>query len=491
MRRTPDDTLVYVLEARVRQLDPRWVLASNDTKLSRLLTGALVTIDQPSMEPIMELAESVVAEDPTTWTVTLRQGLRFSDGSPLTSRDVVHTFRTILDPARQSAHFRMYDERVATVEAVDERRTRFHLKQPLATFVTDMEIGIVCAACDARGDLVGAGPFRLVSQSDDEVVMERNPHYFRGPPPLRRLVFRVMTDANARILVLAGGAADLTQNTVRLDLVPDVEKLERVRVDSAPSALLTYLMMKNDDPILRDVRVRRAIACAIDRPAIVRAKMAGRAVLATGLLAPGHWAYSGDVPTYPYDPARARALLDEAGYPDPDGDGPGVRFTLTYKTSADAFRVAIARLIAQMLREVGIGVDVRSYEFATFFADVKKGQYQLASLQTGEIAEPDMYNNFFHSSRIPTPAEPDLANRWRYRSDVADRLIEEGRHELDRDARKRIYAELQRVVATDLPIVPLWHEDNVAVMNVSVEGFTIVPTARLSSLARTRKKLKD
>src|SRR5262249_10473387 len=388
---------------RVRQLDPRWVIGSNETKLSRLLTGALITIDQPSMEPIMELAESVVAEDPTTWTVTLREGLRFSDGSPLTSRDVVHTFRTILDPGRQSAYFRMYDERVASVDAVDARRTRFRLKQPLATFVTDMEIGIVCAACDARGELVGAGPFRLVSQSDDEVVMERNPHWFRGPPPLRRLVFRVMTDANARILVLAGGAADLTQNTVRLDLVPDVAKLPRVRVDVAPSALLTYLLMKNDDPILRDVRVRRAIACAIDRPAIVRAKLAGRAVLATGLLAPGHWAYSAAVPRCPSDPAGARALLDEAGYPAPDGDGPGVRFPLTYKTSADAFRVAIARLIAQMLGEVGIGVEVRSFEFATFFADVKAGNYQLASLQTGESAEPGMDNTFFHRARIPRP----------------------------------------------------------------------------------------
>jgi peptide/nickel transport system substrate-binding protein len=153
--------------------------------------------------------------------------------------------------------------------------------------------------------------------------------------------------------------------------------------------------------------------------------------------------------------------------------------------------VAIAHVIGHMLEEVGIGVDVRSYEFATFFADLKKGQYQLATLQTGEIAEPDMYNNFYHSSRIPTPADPDLANRWHYRSAEADRLIEQGRHELDREARKRIYAELQRVVASDVPVVPLWHEDNVAVMNLSVEGFQMVPTARLSSLARTRKKLND
>jgi peptide/nickel transport system substrate-binding protein len=130
---------------------------------------------------------------------------------------------------------------------------------------------------------------------------------------------------------------------------------------------------------------------------------------------------------------------------------------------------------------------VRSFEFATFFADIKKGQYQLASLQTGEIAEPDMYITFFHSSRIPTPAEPDLANRWHYRSPEADRLIDAGRRELDRAKRIQIYAELQRLVASDVPIVPLWHENNVAVMNMDVEGYQMVPTARLSSLAWTTK----
>src|SRR5262249_32103813 len=303
-----------------------------------------------------------------------------------------------------------------------------------------------------------------------------------------RIIFRTFEDTNARILVLAGGSADLAQNTVRVDLIPDVATLPRVRVASGPGALLTYLMMRNDDPILRNVRVRRAIAYAIDRDAIIRAKFAGYARPATGLLAPGHWAYSADVPKYPYEPARARALLDDAGYPaDP---ATGLRFSLTYKTSSDGFRVAVARLIAQMLGDVGIAVDVRPYEFSVFFADVKKGQYQLASLQTGEIAEPDMYNTYFHSSRIPTPAEPDLGNRSLYRSAEADRLIELGRTTAGRDARRGGYADLQRLLATDLPIVPLWAEDNIAVMNVDVDGFDIVPTARLSSLARVRKRGK-
>jgi len=138
-------------------------------------------------------------------------------------------------------------------------------------------------------------------------------------------------------------------------------------------------------------------------------------VLATGLLPPSHWAYNGDVPRWPHDLARARALLDEAGYrPGPDG----VRLRLTYKTSADAFRVAVAHVLAAQLAEVGIAVEVRPFEFATFFADIKKGDYQMATMQTTPITEPDFYYAYFHSSRIPDASDPDAQNRDRLRGEV-------------------------------------------------------------------------
>jgi len=232
------------------------------------------------------------------------------------------------------------------------------------------------------------------------------------------------------------------------------------------------------------VRTRQAIAYAIDRPAIIRGRLGGRARLATALIPPGHWAYAADVPTYGRDLDRARALLDEAGRP-PGPDG--VRFSLLYKTSTDATRIAVARLIAQDLAEVGIAVEVRSFDTATVFADLKRGNYQMSSWQTGTVAEPDMYVPYFHSSRIPTPASPDLQNRSRYRSAEADRLMEAGRHELDQDKRVEIYAGLQRLLARDLPVVPLWHEDNVAVENRDVAGFVVLPNAYLSPLARVTK----
>jgi len=201
-------------------------------------------------------------------------------------------------------------------------------------------------------------------------------------------------------------------------------------------------------------------------------------------LPPTHWAYSGDVARYPHDIAKAKALLDAAGL---KPDARGVRLHLVYKTSADAFRVAIARVIASQLHQVGIEVEVRSFEFGTFFSDVKKGNYQIATMQSPEITEPDFHYWFFHSTRWPTAKDPDGSNRWRYKNPEMDRLAEAGRAELDPARRKVIYADAQRLVAEDLPIIPLWHEDNVVLANVDVQGYTIVPNARFIGLVGSSK----
>jgi peptide/nickel transport system substrate-binding protein len=443
-------------------------------------------VDQQSLEPVMELAERVEPVDLTTWDVTVRADARFADGAPVTSRDVLYTFHAILDPSQHTAVFRAFDERIASIEALDDRRVRFHLKQPLATFVSDLDFGIM----DARqppGPVSGAGPFRIESQDRGEVVLARNEHYFRGAPPLRRLVFRTIEETSARMLALVGGSLDLCQNSVRADLIGALLDKPRLRVEKGPSTILTYMLLKNDDPILGNVKVRQAIAHAIDRRRLIDAKFDGAAVMATGLVAPSHWAYEGDVERYDYDPALARRLLDEAGYPDPDGDGPAPRFTLSYKTSSDQFRVGIARVIAAQLADVGIAVDVRPFEWATFFADLKAGAYQIATMQSGEIVEPDMYYVHFHSSRIPTPQQPELQNRWRYRNAEIDHLLEAGRTTLDRGERKRIYSEVQKILARDLPIIPLWHEDNLLVRNRDVADYELLPNARFSPFARVRK----
>ena len=476
-------------------MDPRFTLTNHDEKLSRLIAPGLTTTDPKTLEPVNELAESIVAIDDYTWEVTLREGLLFSDGTPVTSEDVLFTFSSTMDEAYGSLHRSGFVERYERFEILDARRIRFHTIEPLATFMSDLDYGIICKAAATDngrfpgGRVVGAGPFRITRVESERISWERNPHYYGTPAVMAKIELRTVRDTNARALMLIGGSADFTQNSIRVDLVDDVAARDRVYLEGGPSSILSYLMMHNEDPILSDVRVRKAIAHSIDRERIVGAKFNGRAVLATGLLPPSHWAYEPNVTRYGYDPERAMQLLDEAGYPDPDGPGGQPRMKLTYKTSADQFRLAVARIIAAQLGDVGIEVEVRSFEFGTFFDDIKRGNYQIATMQTSEISEPDYYYAYFHSGRIPTADNPNKGNnRWRYRNERVDRLTTAGRAELDRDKRLEIYRGVQQQVAEDVPVVPLWHEDNVAVLNADVYGYVVTPNARYNGLVSVGKR---
>jgi peptide/nickel transport system substrate-binding protein len=494
-RRTPDDTLVMLMEAPATTTDPRNVVSNYDTKLAHLVTSGLTTIDNASAEPELLLAEKIERKDDHTYDATLKPGLLFSDGKPVTAADVAWTFQSTIDT--KAGQYSQLADRFTSIEALDDRTVRFHLKNPLATLMSDLDFGIVeRAAADQDGHFrggiaVGCGPYVLDSLDETGARMHANPRWPFTTPAVAKLDIKVVPDASARILMLVGGSADLAQNVARLDVVDDVATEWRVHLETGRSALLTYLMMNNTDPILKDVRVRQAIAMALDRDAIVRIKLGGHAVVATGLLPPSSWAYDPNVVRWHHDPARAKALLDQAGYPDPDGEGPEPRFTLTYKTSSDQYRIAIARVIAAQLREVGIEVDVEPFEFLTFFAQVKQGVYQLASMQTSDITEPDYYYAYFNSARIPGPSMPSGNNRWRYKNPVVDKLTEAGRTQLDRVERKKTYAELQRILAAEVPIVPLWFEDNVVVENRTVSGFTVLPDARYAGLVTARKQPLD
>ena len=210
-----------------------------------------------------------------------------------------------------------------------------------------------CRRSVPTGRVVGAGPYVLRELTPYAAQLDANPYYFGDAAavaaprdPLRPRCRGADPDARRRL------ARICSQNAVRLDLVDEVARARRACTSqSAPSLILTYMMLNNDDPVLRDLRVREAIALALDRPAIIDAQFEGRAVLATGLLPPTHWAYERRCPALdPRSAARARAARRGRLSPGPDG----VRLHLIYKTSADAFRVAIAHVLASQLAEVGI-----------------------------------------------------------------------------------------------------------------------------------------
>lgn len=468
--KTPErdpDALVVMLPRDAEQLDPRFVGDPYGLRVSRLIFASLVTIDPRTLEVIPDLAESVTQKTPTEILVKLRPGLHFSDGSVLDADDVVATFEGVVDPELQSRYAHTY-RRIAEMRVSDPLTILFVLREPHATFLTDLELPIVRSE-DAHRRIatseepfpVGAGPYRLVERDPGVMELRANPHWHRGTPIHSSLRLVVIRDDNTRALRMLAGEGDLAIASIPPLLLPMFEDDDRFETRSAPGISTMYLGFNTRSDKLDDVRVRQAVGHAIDRALLVQAKYHGLARVTDSWIPQQHWAAVEDLPTQTYDPDRARALLDEAGFPDPPGDAP--RMSLVLRTTSERFRQSVARAIAAMLRDVGVEVDVRPSEAATLISDLNRGRFEITLLQVPEVIEPHVLSWFFDSSRIPGSGS-EGANRWRYANRALDALFELGRTRIGRDERRAAYEQAQRVLARDLPVLPLWQPDTVAVV---------------------------
>ena len=482
-----DDALVVILPREPDQLDPRFVGESQGLRLTRLMHASLVRMDPISLLPVPDAAESVEQETPTLYRVKLRTHVRFSDGSALDADDVVATFDALKDPRVRSRYMSTY-KRVVRVQKLSPHELTFEIDAPHATFVTDLEVPVLRAEDafepqDAEHPPIGAGPYRLTGRSRASLDMRANPYHEMAQQIPPRLRFVIMRDDNTRALRLLAGAGDLALNAVPPLLAPLFEGRPEFQVRSAPGIGTTYLAFNLTHPVLQDVRVRRALAHALDRESLVRFKLNGRARLARGFVPPGHWAYADDVPVYPFDRKAASALLDAAGLP-ARPDRP--RLSLTLRTGSDRFVVSLARALAAMLREVGVDVEVRPSETATLLADLARARFEITLLTLPEVFEPHVLSWFFSSDRIPEHGH-EGGNRFRYRSAELDAALERGRATSDRAARIAAYRTVQTIMARDLPAIPLWHEDVVAVTSQRLRDYRVPRDARFSTLWQVRE----
>ncbi|MDP1572303.1 MAG: ABC transporter substrate-binding protein [Vicinamibacterales bacterium] len=426
------------------------------------------------------LATGWETPDDRTYVVHLRDGVTFHDGQAFDADDVVYTFGSLIDPEFLSARKGAY-RMLERVEALDARTVRFTLSEPFGSFPINLVLPIVPdgAGAGLRDTPVGTGPYRFVRYAvDDRLELARFDGYWQGAARNAGLVLKVVPDDIMRGLELRKGTVDLVINDLAPDIVFQLEEDDALQVVHSPGTDYAYVGFNLRDPLLADVRVRQAIGYAIDRDAIVAHLRRGLARPAAGILPDISWAFEPAVFQFTYDPARARQLLDEAGYPDPDGDGPAPRLHLTLKVSTNEFIRLQAAVIQQDLRAVGIELDVRSYEFATLYADVLRGQFQLFTLQWVGVSDPDMLRRVFHSSQMP----PTGFNRGHYRNPEVDQLIDRATVATDDATRREAYGAAQRLIAEEAPYISLWYKTNVAVAQPGIEGLRLSPSADFSAL---------
>jgi ABC-type transport system substrate-binding protein len=479
-KKADPNRLVMIIESSPANLDPRVGIDGQSERIDDLIFDDLLGRDE-HFNVTPGLAERWEIPDPLTYVFHLRHGVRFHNGQTLTSRDVKWTFDSLLTgkiKSTKAATYRFVDH----IDAPDDYTVVFHLKEPFAPLLWNVSgpaVGIVPygGGNEMTAHPVGSGPFRFVSaELDKEVVLERNDQYWGEKPHLQRVLLTVVPDTTTRALELRKGSADVTPtNSLTSDMVLALSHEPNLKIEHAPGTVLAYLAFNLRDPILKDVRVRQALAYAIDRQPLIHYLWRDLARPANSVLPPESWAYDGGTKSYEYDPERARQILDAAGYRAKDG----VRFHLTMKTSTEESSRLMAAVFQQQLREVGIALDIRTFEFATFFSDVTRGEFQMYSLRwIGGNEDPDIFDLVFDSSRFP----PNGGNRGFYFNPRVDSLIDQGRRELDQGKRKQVYAELQETLAQDLPYIDLWYFDNVVVHSKRLENVTLSPAGNYDFL---------
>jgi peptide/nickel transport system substrate-binding protein len=472
--------LTVLIDSSPTNLDPRVGTDASSEHIDSLIFDALVRRREDfTLGPM--LATSWEFPDPLTAVFHLRGGVYFHDGRLLTASDVKWTIDSLTSGKIVSLKAASYAT-VQSVEAPDPLTVIIHLKKPDNTLLLNLcdgAFGVVPfgSGRDFWRHPVGSGPFTFVSaQQDRDVVLRRAASYWQPLPSVESVHFAIVPDAVTRALELQKGSADLTVTLFPADMLAPLARNSHLRVQTSPGTSLLYTVLNTRDPHLKDVRVRQAIAMALNRPLMVQTLFAGHARLADSVLPPEHWAWTADVQHYTYDPAAANALLDASGL----RRGPdGTRFHLTIKTSTDETTRLVAVVMQQELAAVGIALEVRSFEFATFYSDITKGAFQLAPLRwIGGNEAPDIFRYAYSSASFP----PKGANRGYYTDPEVDSLIAKASATADQAEQARDYVRVQQILAAQVPVIDLWYLDTVMVANRRVGPVHLSPSGAFDFL---------
>jgi peptide/nickel transport system substrate-binding protein len=468
-----------VIESSPTNLDPRVGIDAFSERIDNLIFDDLLSRGE-DLNVAPGLADRWDIPDALTYIFHLHKGVRFHDGRPLTSRDVKWTFDSLLQGKIRSTKAAVY-RFVDRVEAPDEYTVVFRMKEPFATLLWNLSDGAMGIVPYGSGDEmtqhpIGSGPFKFVSaETDREIIVERNDDYWGEHAKLSRVRFAVVPDATTRALELRKGSADVDINSLTPDNVYTLSQNPNLLVERASGTRLAYMGFNLRDPILQDARVRQAIAYALDRGPMIEYLWRGEAQPARSVLPPQSWAYDGDVPVYNHDITKANQLLDAAGYPAMNG----VRFHIAMKTSTDENTRLMVAVMQQQLREAGIVLDIRSFEFATFFSDVQHGAFQMYSLRwIGGNEQPDIFSHAFSTARF----SPKGANRGHYSNPALDALLDHAAQDPDQSRRRADYVQAQQILAADLPAINLWYRDTVIVHNKRLTHIVPTPSGSYSFL---------
>ena len=489
------DALVSGSIGEPSTLIPPLATDSASGEIAGLVYNGLVRYDK-NLKLEGDLAKSWdVSPDGLHITFHLRRGVKWHDGQEFTSRDVLYTYRVIIDPKTPTAYSDGFKQ-VQSVQAVDPYTFRVNYAKPFAPALESWGTSMLPAHLLEGKDItksplsrnpVGTGPYVFKEWVPGQrLSLAANPDYWEGKPYLARYVFRIIPDSSTMYMELKAGGVDIMGlSAVQYQRQTNTpEFLARFNKYRYPAPGFTYLGYNLRLPLFQDRRVRQAITCAINKEEILQGVLLGMGVVAHGPYKPGTWAYKAKVDDPGYDPARAAALLKEAGFvPGKDGilikDGKPFSFTIMTNQGNDQ-RLKCALIIQRRLKKVGIEVKIRVMEWASFITNfIDKGKFDAVLLGWSISPDPDQYD-IWHSSKTA----PKELNFVHFQDPEVDRLLVEGRGTFDIEKRRDCYYKIQDILAREQPYTFLYVPDALEAVSSRFQGIEPAPSGIMHNLIK-------
>ncbi|HET6896468.1 MAG TPA: peptide ABC transporter substrate-binding protein [Candidatus Baltobacteraceae bacterium] len=489
------DTLHVGTAIEPNSFNPLLATESIENDLDRLVFNGLTLEDdrnttQPDLATVVPTQRNGgISKDGKTITYHLRKNVRWQDGVPFTSRDVKFTWQAIMNPNTLVGNRLPYDQ-VSSVDTPDAYTVVFHLKKPFAPFVAEafnsstIEYVIPEHLLKSYPDLnkipfnykpVGTGPYRMLRWAHgDRIEFAANQRYFKGAPKIANIVIHEIPQENTGLNELRTGEIQwypyISEASYNL-----IKGAPGIRIVVTPQNAYRAIYINTERPILSDVRVRQAIAYAVDKKELVEKVTHGTGIIATEDIPSFMWAYDKGVPVDGYDPAKARALLDAAGWHTGSSgirtrDGRALAFTLALRQGASGDN-AMAVLVQSWLRDIGMQVSIKSYPGSMLFAIgpsgvLQPGKYDLDISGFTSPADPD------NSAEFTCAARPPNGFNWtRYCNPEMDRLQATALTTYDQAARKAAYAKIETLLARDVPQVYIYYQPQISAVDERLQNF--------------------
>lgn len=472
-QKAPSDVSVLNIgiEGNPTNLDPGYATDAYSTQILRLCFEGLLRFNRDGVL-VPQLADSFYIKNNKEIVFMLKRGITFQDGSPFTSEDVSATIFRIIKTKAYSPYSEAFSH-IKDIILITPYKLIVQLKDPYSPILQALTIGILPHELAKQEKLspqklIGTGPYRFFQYSQSRYVkLQAYQGYWGGKPLINTLVFRIIPNDLTRVLELEKGSIGLLVNAVPPDAVVSLTHTRHINVITGSGNDYEYLGFNMRDPVLKVKKVREAIAYAINRGEIIKYVLFNQAEPASTILPPWNRAYNKEVTQYDYDPQKAEHLLDQAGF----FKKHGYRFTLDFKTSDNPLSIRVAQAIAYQLNQIGIKIELHSYEWATFYNDIRHGNFQLYTLRWVGVMDPDIFYYAFDSKSVP----PYGANRGYYINHEVDQLLKQARGMLNINESLQLYRRVQSIISEDLPYVSLWYMKDITAMRDNLKNFNPFP----------------